>query len=70
MINFWQGTKTIEVINKIESTRTIVNFYSAISLSKECIKYLVALGSWIGLYKVNVNKTIKVGFTNIREKYG
>jgi len=24
----------------------------------------------IGFYKVNVNKTIKVGFKNIREKYG
>jgi len=31
---------------------------------------MVALSSWIGFYKVNVNKTIKVGFKNIREKYG
>jgi len=31
---------------------------------------MVALGSWTGFYKVKVNKTIKVGFKNIREKYG
>ena len=31
---------------------------------------MVTLGSWIGFYKVNENKTIKVGFKNIREKYG
>jgi len=61
--------KSIEVI-KIRSTRTVFNFYLAISLSKGCIKYMVTLGSCIGFYKVNVNKTIKVGFKNIREKYG
>ena len=60
---------SIEVI-KIRSTRTVFNFYLAISLSKGCIKYMVALSSWIGFYKVNINKTIKVGFKNIREKYG
>jgi len=31
---------------------------------------MVVLGSWVDFYKVNVNKTIKVGFKNIREKYG
>jgi len=61
--------KSIEVI-KIRSTRTVFKFYLAISLSKGCIKYMVVLGSWISFYKVNVNKTIKVGFKNIREKYG
>jgi hypothetical protein len=63
---FGKCAKTIEVINKIESTRTVFNFYSLISLSKRMCKISIdALGSWIGFYKLNGIKTIKIGFRKL-----
>jgi len=59
------SVRKLSKILKIVSMRTIVNFYLAISLSKKCIKFQVALGNRVDICIIKLCKGGKDDFRSL-----